>query len=98
MRKKMAAVLILILIPLLFSGCYDSVEINDYAYVTLMGIDKGVSDKLRLTFQVPIFRGFGGAGGEDLMQGRRRKIKKISVLILLLCCPELQLSMQYTKY
>jgi len=64
MRKKMAAVLILILIPLLFSGCYDSVEINDYAYVTLMGIDKGVSDKLRLTFQVPQFTEVsGGAGG-----------------------------------
>ena len=66
-------------ILLLFSGCYDSQEIDDYAYITLMGIDKGISDRIRLTFQVPEFSeatGEGGGGGGAGLKNEAEKTEK----------------------
>lgn len=77
MRKKIAIFLMLILILLFFTGCYDSKEIDDYAYITLMGIDKGVSDRIRLTLQVPEFsKASGEGGGSDGGQNEEEKIDK----------------------
>ena len=63
MHRKTLLILLPILILFLFTGCYDSQEIDDYAYITLMGIDKGVTDKVRWTFQVPEFSETSGEGG-----------------------------------
>ncbi len=73
MHKKSIIFLVLLLITLLFSGCYDSQEIDDYAYITLMGIEKGVSDNLRLTFQVPQFSEMAGAGGGGGSNGQEEE-------------------------
>jgi len=45
-----------------FTGCYDKRETNDIGYILTMGMDKGVTDKLRLTLQVLTYKGEGGEG------------------------------------
>ena len=50
------------------SGCYDYKEIDDYAYVFAVGIDRGVSDKWRLTVQFPTMKAQGGGGGGGGME------------------------------
>ena len=56
------------------TGCFDSHEIGDFAYVTAMGIDEGISDTFRLTFQISKFSQGGGGGGEN-DGGEERKVK-----------------------
>ncbi|HHU89865.1 MAG TPA: Ger(x)C family spore germination protein [Clostridiaceae bacterium] len=64
MRKR-TLILICLLLPLIMTGCFDSHEIGDFAYVTAMGIDQGISDTFRLTFQISKFSQGGGGGGEN---------------------------------
>lgn len=57
---------ITILFPLLFTGCYDSVEIDDEVYAIAVGIDKGTGQNLKVTVQYPTYKGgekSGGGGG-----------------------------------
>ncbi|NLE24448.1 MAG: Ger(x)C family spore germination protein [Clostridiaceae bacterium] len=53
------------IIPLLTAGCFDSNEIGDYAYVTALGIEHGISDTFRFTFQISKFGQKSGSGGES---------------------------------
>lgn len=51
------------------TGCYDAVEVNDTEHVSIIGVDRGVSDKWRITFQLPSTAGegeksSGGGGGQ----------------------------------
>jgi len=64
MRKRIL-ILICLVLPLFIAGCFDSREIGDYAYVTALGIDKGISDTFRLTFQIPKFGQSGGSSAEN---------------------------------
>lgn len=47
------------------TACFGSHELDDWGYVYTIGIDKGVTDKLRFTYQLPTFKGGpgGGSGG-----------------------------------
>ncbi len=45
------------------TGCFDAVELNDVEHVSIIGIDRGVSDKWRITFQLPSTAGEGEKGG-----------------------------------
>jgi spore germination protein KC len=36
------------------TGCYDAKELNDLYYVSFIGIDKGISDKWRITYVIPM--------------------------------------------
>jgi len=50
----------------LLTGCFDAVEINDEEHVSIIGIDRGISDKWRITFQLPSTaeeKGKSGLGG-----------------------------------
>ncbi len=53
---KYLKLFILILIPLMLTGCYDKKELDDLAYVIAIGIDKDDEDdkKLKLTYQIAI--------------------------------------------
>lgn len=55
--------IIVILFPLLFTGCYDSVEIDDEVYAIAIGVDKGTGQNLKVTFQYPVYKGGGKNGG-----------------------------------
>lgn len=49
---------------LILSGCYDSKEIDDFAYVSAIGLDKGVTNELKMTLQIIIPKLQGGENGQ----------------------------------
>lgn len=61
--KRISAAVLLCTMLFILSGCYDARDINDAAYILLIGIDRGISDKFRVTFKFPAFEA-GGAQGE----------------------------------
>jgi len=67
-RKVNKSVLFIMVILIVFSmsGCFDSIEADEMAFVVSLGIDKGSSGNLILTFlvAVPISIGVGGEIGE----------------------------------
>lgn len=63
MRRAVGLGLLMLFMTTFLSGCYDAHEINDWAYVYTIGLDKGVSNRLRLTIQVPTLYGPSGGGG-----------------------------------
>lgn len=74
MRRSIVLILLCSALATLTSGCYDAMEIDDMAYVITIGVDKGVSDKLRLTVQMSTMQkseggGEGGSGGGGSMSG-----------------------------
>ena len=68
MNRKIAFILLLMILSTLLTSCFDSREIDDKAYVIALGLDKGETNHLRMTLQfaVPskISSGEGGGGGE----------------------------------
>lgn len=60
------AVLLLFLCLLLTSGCYDAIEVDEMAYVVVMGLDSGTNGNVRMTMllAVPIAVGVGPEPGE----------------------------------
>jgi Ger(x)C family germination protein len=49
----------------MFTSCYDSKEIDDLLHIVAIGVDKGITDKWRLTVMFPTLKGdsSGGTGG-----------------------------------
>ena len=64
MRRIISLILICGIPLTLFTGCFDAWEVTEMAYVYSIGIEKGVTDKLRMTIQVPSMKG-GKGGGES---------------------------------
>lgn len=65
MVKRVNLLLILaFMISFLTSGCYDAAEVDDEVYALNIGLDKGVTNKLRLTIQYPTYKSSGGGGGD----------------------------------
>ncbi|MGI6451005.1 MAG: Ger(x)C family spore germination protein [Desulfitobacteriia bacterium] len=60
--QTLAYVLLLVFLVGFSAGCYDAVEIDQEVYALVIGVDKGVSNAIRITFQVPTYKG-GGQGG-----------------------------------
>ena len=72
MGKLVSLIMICIIFVTLFSGCYDVREIDDVTHVLAIGVDKGVSDKWRLTLQFATMKESsggdqqeGGGGSQD---------------------------------
>lgn len=56
----------------IFTGCYDKREIDELGYVLALGIDKGITNNIKMTFQFAIPQspgGGGGGGGEASKKG-----------------------------
>lgn len=58
---------VLICFPLLLSGCWDRIELNDMAIVTALAVDQVEENRIRLTTQLLVTSGF--ASGRGQMQG-----------------------------
>lgn len=69
MHKK-SIILINLVLPLFLTACFDSHEIGDFAYVTALGVEQGISDAFRITFQIPKFGQGDESGGEDRGGGK----------------------------
>ena len=50
--KIIAVILILVLCLPTLTGCYDAIGIEVLAYVIAIGIDKGETNNLKLSFQI----------------------------------------------
>jgi spore germination protein KC len=63
MKRACCFLLMLLFALTVLSACYDSREIDNWAYVYSVGVDKGVSDKLRFSVQTPKLKGQSGSIG-----------------------------------
>lgn len=68
MNKKIALIVICSLLMILLTGCFDAREIDDVAHVLVIGVDKGISDKWRLTLQFANMKSSPG-GNQDMGNG-----------------------------
>lgn len=61
--KKLSLIMCLVLLSIMiFTGCTeDSTEIDDQVYTLVIGADKGVNNKVRVTVQFPVYKS-GGDG------------------------------------
>ena len=77
MPRVMLIIVLCILLPFSLTACTtDAHELNDWAFVHTIGVDKGVSDQLRFTFQMATYKGSGGGsvsgtGGGSGSQGNK---------------------------
>lgn len=62
MRKLVCIILLLIFTVSSLTACWDAKEIEQWAYVYTIGVDKGVDNVLRFTFQIPSMKQGTGAG------------------------------------
>lgn len=77
MNSRLIPILMTVILAVLLAGCYDASEVDDITHVLAMGIDRGVSDKWRLTVQFSTIQdspgggegGDGGGGGSGQSQG-----------------------------
>lgn len=58
--NRLVALLLILCLPL--PGCYDAVEIDQEVYALAIGVDKGVNNLVRVTFQVSTYKDAGGGG------------------------------------
>lgn len=66
--RKAIAILMLVILTLTLTSCYDANEIDDMLHVVAVGIDKGISDKWRLTLEFSTMSG-GGSGSSQSSGG-----------------------------
>ncbi len=50
--KKIKLIIIMIFSCIVTSGCYDAMELDNMAYAVAIGLDKGKSNNLKMTFQI----------------------------------------------
>ena len=55
--------MLIILSCMLLTGCYDATEIDDLAYASAIGLDKGTTNELRMTLQIMVPTAIAGGGG-----------------------------------
>lgn len=66
LNKKIttAGLILIILFCGTLTGCYDRKEIDDMAYVTAIGLDKGKTNFVKMTLQIAVPKAIGGGGDE----------------------------------
>lgn len=62
--RATGAVMAVIIISAVLTGCYDNTEIEDLAYVVAIGIDEADNNSFNLTFQTAVPQAISGGGGE----------------------------------
>jgi spore germination protein KC len=60
--RKIISIIMLAIITTSLTSCYDAHEIDSMLYIVAIGVDKGVSDKWRLTLK---FSNMSGGGGDS---------------------------------
>ena len=64
MKKLNLLMCFILLSTFIFTGCTDdSREIDDQVYTLVIGVDKGVNNKARVTVQFPVYKSGGGDSG-----------------------------------
>lgn len=81
MRKATVLLAEIMLLSLILGACLDAREIDEWAYIYTIGVDKGISDKLRMTVQIPALKTGtpGGQGGQGSSSGSESEYTVISL-------------------
>lgn len=84
MRKLMSIILLCVFIATSLTACWDAKEIDDWTYAYTIGVDKGVDNILRFTFQVASLKkesggGGGNSGGNESKNGGHKEYETISI-------------------
>lgn len=84
MVRKLSFSVCIILLMLFVSACFDAREIGEYAYVSMLGLDEGVTDTIRLTFHIPEFQTSGtgtdsGMGGDGSNEKEKTEKEVITI-------------------
>ncbi|HEX2924972.1 MAG TPA: Ger(x)C family spore germination protein [Ruminiclostridium sp.] len=83
MGRKIALIILIVSAMLPLASCFDAREIDSWAYVYTMGVDKGVSDKLRMTIQFLALKEQTGGGS----QGGAQSAPGSDVKVITIDCP-----------
>ena len=75
MKKTCIFTLIILITNIMLSGCYDLREIDDLAYVMVIGLDKGKTNELKMTLEFATPN--SGTGGKEEGGGKERSITVI---------------------
>lgn len=75
--KFLALLLILILFLSTLTGCYSAEGIEVLAYAVAIGIDKGETDKLKVSFQLAILSNSSGGGGNSTSQSQESSVSSV---------------------
>lgn len=69
MKQRVIALILLIFFIISLSGCWDRVEIDDMAFISMVGVDSAGPDELLVSFQFVnpggLAKGGGGGGGGE---------------------------------
>jgi len=55
------------------TACNDAMEIDDSVYAIVIGIDKGTTNRVRMTIQYPTYKEGGSSGGQSMASGDKSK-------------------------
>ncbi|PYG87398.1 spore germination protein KC [Ruminiclostridium sufflavum DSM 19573] len=65
LRKISLFISAVLVLNILLTGCYDSMEIDSEVYALVLGIDKGVNNKIILSIQYSTYKSSGGGSSEE---------------------------------
>ena len=77
MLKKISIIFILFILTALSTSCFDDHEVDDLAFVTTIGIDKGVADIWRFSFQITNMK----SGGKSKESGGKEAPEHVTLTI-----------------
>lgn len=82
--EKSCFFIILVMFPLILSGCWDKAELEESGYVAAIGLDKGSEKNIRITFQITnpktIPSGRAGGGGGNIPKSEIITVDAPSIL------------------
>lgn len=76
---KILRIMLLLLLPLLLSGCYDAREPNDIAYTIALGVDIGEENMYEITLQFAKPAQISGGSGEEGGKGGADSMEMVTV-------------------
>ncbi len=78
MKTKVIAILLILLFCLFtLSGCYNQQGLEGLAYAVAIGIDKGESDKIRVSLQLAILSNSSGGSGGSSSQSQESTVTTV---------------------
>lgn len=86
LRKFTAICLICIIFISTLTGCFDAREVTEMTYVYSIGMEKGVKDKLRISIQIPTFKGSETEAAKNNMPNVTSE-QSGDILTIIIDCP-----------
>jgi len=66
MHKRVALLVLYCLLTSIITSCYGARETDEMAYVLSIGVDRGVANTIRYSFQIPLMKGSSGGTSQGI--------------------------------